>query len=173
MIVYLARHRGSGKSYVGLTRFSLEKRKREHCQPRHRSVFSSAIAKYGEDAFDWSVLEECTSDKALAERERFWIARLQTIHPNGYNFTSGGDGACDRPLVVRQKISAGHLGKPLSPEHRLASSKGWFSGKSWNQGITLSADIRFRMSEAHKGKRHSEETRSKMRESQQRRWAAL
>jgi len=244
MIVYIATHRHSGKSYVGLTKFSLEKRKRQHCVPRSKSVFSQAIAKYGLDAFDWSILQICATPQVLAERERSWIKELGTLHPGGYNFTSGGDGALDMPPEVRQriskskmgkkqseetkakraakakgrkmspefgakirarmlgthlseqtrrrlseiqkgqkrsprsleiraKISASHMGKRLSPEHRAASSKGWFTGKSWNEGLTLSAERRARMSEAHKGKTHSEETRAKMRESHRRRLVAF
>ncbi len=41
------------------------------------------------DAFDFSVLEECNVSE-LDDRERFWIARLNTITPNGYNILPGG-----------------------------------------------------------------------------------
>ena len=46
--------------------------------------------KYGSDAFEWVILEECLPDQ-LDEREMFWIAKKDS-YKNGYNRTLGGGG---------------------------------------------------------------------------------
>lgn len=46
--------------------------------------------KYGEDAFEWYILEECDATK-LNNREMFWINEKDSFY-DGYNQTLGGDG---------------------------------------------------------------------------------
>lgn len=46
--------------------------------------------KYGEDVFEFSVIEE-TKQEDLNARERFWITYYDSVN-NGYNFDYGGDG---------------------------------------------------------------------------------
>lgn len=54
-------------------------------------VFHRASQKYGEENFEWAILEEC-EDNELNEREIYWIAYYDTYN-NGYNATKGGDNA--------------------------------------------------------------------------------
>jgi group I intron endonuclease len=49
-----------------------------------------ALVKYGYDAFDKIVLEECTPNE-MNEREKYWIAQYNSFH-DGYNLTEGGQG---------------------------------------------------------------------------------
>ena len=51
-----------------------------------------AIKKYGLENFKAEVIEECKTTDELLEREKYWIAKLNSKYPNGYNLTDGGDG---------------------------------------------------------------------------------
>lgn len=51
---------------------------------------SRAIRKYGKESFNRTILEECPIEQ-LNEREKYYIAKYNTISPNGYNLTAGGD----------------------------------------------------------------------------------
>lgn len=50
-----------------------------YSQPFHR-----ALREFGYDNFTVEILEECEKEKLL-ERETFWIDKLQSLYPNGYN----------------------------------------------------------------------------------------
>lgn len=84
----------SGKSYVGITRRTLDERWAEHLKlkGRYTKALHAAIRKYGAAAFIKCILleSECWADLCSAERE--FIAELGTLAPHGYNQTTGGDG---------------------------------------------------------------------------------
>ena len=50
----------------------------------------NAIRKYGEDAFEKSIIEICNIEE-LNEREKYWIQYYDSYN-NGYNAALGGDG---------------------------------------------------------------------------------
>lgn len=75
-IIYGARCRCNGKWYIGQTTVGLENRRRQHLKAARNNyghgAFYSAIRKYGEDSFEWVVLEsDITSYDELNEREKF------------------------------------------------------------------------------------------------------
>ena len=47
-------------------------------------AIGKAIQKYGVNNFIFEVIEECSVDM-LDEREKYWILKLNTLTPNGYN----------------------------------------------------------------------------------------
>lgn len=95
--IYVITNDINKKQYVGKTNFSIEKRFQEHkndCQkqrPNERRPLYNAMRKYGIEHFSIKLLEKCSTVKA-AERERYWIKKLDTYGRNGYNATCGGDG---------------------------------------------------------------------------------
>ena len=91
MCIYQIIHWESGNSYVGQTTGKVGKRWKHHCGWKSgcRKV-QNAIKKYGKDAFEFTVLEECETLDQLNEREVHWIKELNTLSPNGYNLDSGG-----------------------------------------------------------------------------------
>jgi group I intron endonuclease len=105
MLIYKATNKTNGKTYIGQTRTSLNKRIDSHMREaragkRSKSAFHNALLKYGSDNFDIQVIEECHTSEELNERERYWIAACNSICPNGYNIESGGQ---DAPLSESTK----------------------------------------------------------------------
>jgi group I intron endonuclease len=97
----------SNKPYVGQTRRIPEKRWKEHCQESlsgKTHALSNAIRKYGAENMKFEVIEECPDDM-LNEREHYWIEKLNSLRPNGYNLRSGG-GVNELCEESRAKISA-------------------------------------------------------------------
>lgn len=87
--IYLIKHRGSGKSYVGQS-IDVERRWKEHESGLSKCpALSAAVAKYGWAQFSCELLENCEPG-SLNEREAFWIAELRTVAPLGYNLNTGG-----------------------------------------------------------------------------------
>lgn len=91
----------NGKIYIGKTQTSIEKRFKEHLKSlddyvnglyKHQTKLYKAMAKYGIDKFNISVVEEVIDDKQLLnEREKYWIDVYKTIE-GGYNISPGGLG---------------------------------------------------------------------------------
>ena len=85
--VYMLTCRVNGKRYVGQS-VNIKRRMKEHKSVRDcKTVISKAIAKYGWDAFDKTVLEFCPVEE-LDEKEIYYIAKLKPE----YNLAEGGSG---------------------------------------------------------------------------------
>lgn len=94
-IIYCIKNTVNEKMYVGQTTKSLKKR-----WSMHRIIAASgkghhlhaSIRKYGVHVFTASIIDTCSTDKELNEKEILWISALNTYGHNGYNETLGGDG---------------------------------------------------------------------------------
>ena len=147
----------NGKSYVGKTEFSIEKRFREHCldskkrTEEHRPLYR-AMNKYGVDKFQVELLEECSTEEAPF-REQYWIGYYKT-YTNGYNATLGGDG---KTYINREEIfSLWNEGKSLKEITELTHHDAtYLSQILQNFGIAQS-DI-FNRSKKHWGDRAPKE----------------
>lgn len=90
-IVYC--HTINGKSYVGYTKYDIEKRLSQHVKKAEKGsklALHCSIRKHGAEAISSEILEEC-DDALLPEREKYWISKLGT-YKGGLNMTEGGDG---------------------------------------------------------------------------------
>lgn len=89
--VYVIKNRINNKVYVGQAK-DTRARFLCHCKPssaRDNSLIDKAIQKYGANNFWFEILEEQVDN--YNERERYWIKRLKSIQPNGYNILDGGE----------------------------------------------------------------------------------
>ena len=93
MCIYTITHRDTGRVYVGQTRGVVKRRWQMHCAPSNKNKrgIGGAIAKHGKDAFDFCVLDLAEGHAQLDHKERFWIDRLNTLTPNGFNLETGGN----------------------------------------------------------------------------------
>ncbi len=92
------------KLYIGQTINTIEKRFNEHLSAARTyhsptMIILKAINKYGENNFHISMVEMISCDskddlrKQLNNKEIYYISYYNSLNPNGYNLTKGGDSA--------------------------------------------------------------------------------
>jgi group I intron endonuclease len=96
-VIYYLYNRESGRGYVGKhCKSNIYTRPKAHLwdavsrginRPLHK-----ALKKYGINSFNIVKLDEAYSLSELNDKEIYWIERLNTLWPSGYNMTTGGDG---------------------------------------------------------------------------------
>lgn len=111
-VIYLRTNLINGKQYIGQSK---DFKQREHSWMSYKTIYANqyltrARNKYGLENFKTEVLEVC-DDSMLDEMERYWIKKLNTIFPNGYNFTTGGTNGAEMTDDVKQRISDANTGK--------------------------------------------------------------
>lgn len=116
-IIYLLTNTINGKQYVGQTTDEkFDARMRAHKYPHKRTAIQHAVRKYGWNAFTTTILE--TSNQDISEREKFWIAKLNTVAPTGYNLTTGGESGKQYDKTSRRKMSE-HRRRVLSDPNKM------------------------------------------------------
>lgn len=104
-LVYQHINKINGKQYVGIT-----KRKPEECWGLNGQKYSTspkfytAIQKYGWDNFEHNILETNLTKDEACEKEQYYIKKFNSLSPNGYNLTTGGEMTI-MSEEARQKLS--------------------------------------------------------------------
>lgn len=146
----------NGKSYIGITSGSLHRRiilHRSHAKKEVRGALQRAIRKYGFNSITVEVIATASGWEELCEMEKVAIVKFNTLAPNGYNVTSGGEGA---------------VGVPISPQQRQAASERtkhlWAQGRMRNRpaGWNHSPEAKLKIADAGKGRIFSDERRAKI-----------
>jgi len=142
--IYTIANTVNGKRYIGsavnisdrVTLHKMSLRRGDH----HSSKLQRAWAKYGEEAFVFEPLLECSRDNLLFYEQRA-IDRFDAAVDGGYNVAKVA-GAAGRGRKVsdetKAKISAAHKGKKRSPEF-CAMRSAIMSGRS--QPVSVRAKI--------------------------------
>jgi len=90
--IYKIQNRINGKIYIGQSR-CISKRWNNHKSAHEERLLHlplyKAFAKYGIENFSFEVVESCLTSE-LNEKERYWISYYNSMVPNGYNSTPGG-----------------------------------------------------------------------------------
>jgi len=146
MIIYKATNKITGKIYVGQTTQPLEKRIKDHVKESKSNIkrpFLLSIKKYGIDNFIFETIDSSSNLDELNDKEIYWIDIYNSVTPNGYNITGGGQG--------KKRISTPELGQRISKglensekwkkllmddeylKKRENNFFGWFKGKKFSQ----------------------------------------
>ena len=107
--IYRVTNNINNKVYIGQTSTSIEKRWTQHksaarTAKNNKIIFYNAINKYGEDNFTIDVIYEVsciTKDELIDELndlEIYYISIYNSLIPNGYNLTSGGNNCSVRNM---------------------------------------------------------------------------
>ncbi|MFP3357597.1 GIY-YIG nuclease family protein [Planococcus sp. SIMBA_143] len=127
--IYKATNTINDECYIGVTRFTLDERKKKHLIDykldtfKHRK-FYAALNEYGEDAFTWEAIDTASNKADAINREKYWIGYYDSCK-HGYNANTGGSGTNGYKYSAEQLkvMSMKKLGVPKSDEHKKAMSK--------------------------------------------------
>ena len=111
----------NGKSYIGITSRTAEKRFAAHIScsiNRPFGIVSFAIKKYGAESVVLSILATVDNWELLCLAEIEAIEKFNTKSPSGYNLTDGGDGCRGfiKSHETREKLRQSNLGKKPTDE---------------------------------------------------------
>jgi group I intron endonuclease len=144
MIIYKITNNINNKIYIGQTIEDLKKRWSRHnwtcTKGRNAMAITNAIIKYGKENFIIEQIDTANTIDELNDKEIYYINKLNSLSPNGYNLTTGGGN------------------KRLSEETKRKISES-------NKGKKRSEETKRKLSESHKGWVPTEETKDKWRKS--------
>jgi hypothetical protein len=125
----------SGKKYIGQTvkHFNSGKKSgylarwKSHISEANRNLnycrlLDNAIRKYGSDNFKVSLICECNTFEELNEKEKYYILIHNSLSPNGYNLTTGGNinnkHSIESNIKKRESMIGKNVGKILQKRIR-------------------------------------------------------
>jgi hypothetical protein len=146
----------NGKVYVGL-----------HTRGKKNylgsgTVLKAAIKKYGRENFERMTLDTFSLPEDGCAKEIFWIQKMNSKTPNGYNLNDGGIGSLNPSEEIRAKLSAAKKGGHQTEATRTKIGAAG-RGNANCLGYHHTAAARANMSAAKKGGHRSAETRAKIR----------
>jgi group I intron endonuclease len=136
----------NGMKYVGYTKNTVEIRLYYHL--KGGKYFHKALHKYGVENFSCEVFLRGLTLEEACYWEIYYIDKLDTLWPNGYNLTKGGNGNHNKPgdfklsETTRKAISFARKGYPLGPmkeetKRKLSASlKGYVFSEERNEKIS-------------------------------------
>lgn len=158
--IYMITNKINGKQYIGQT-INPEARWLKHLSVArgtypYKSYFYNSINKYGPDNFTFEIVLECEACE-LEEKEQEYIAKYNTLYPNGYNLTPGGKKLYkeNNPFYKRKHSEDTKLKLSLANRGRTHTAKWKAEASKRNKGEN----------NPFYGKKHSEESLKKMKDS--------
>jgi group I intron endonuclease len=146
-VIYKLVNLANDKCYVGSTAHFV-KRQRDHiwCLKHNRHFarhLQRAWDKYGEDSFEFIILETVLKPEYLFDREQYWLTLLKPVY--------------NPSLIVNQRSPGWYH----SEETRQKMSQDR-KGRAFSLGRVLSEATKKKIGDSNKGKIKSEETRKKL-----------
>lgn len=159
MGIYQIRNIANGKLYVGSShnidvRFYTHKERLR--KGRHHSIkLQRAWNKWGEESFEFSVIEAVHDTAFLLIREQYWMDLLK-VAKEGYN------------ILPKAGTTLGVKRRPETIAKMSESNKKAFAGRPFTgqrfDGTLFTEEHRRKISEGNKGKIVTQETREKIRQ---------
>ena len=154
--IYLRTNKINGKQYVGQS--GVFKRREAQWRDLTTNYANNQLTedreKYGLENFDVEILADVDTQEESWELEKKYILEYNTLHPNGYNVSTGGGRGFTYQEERNKKISEATkgennywYGKKFSDEHRKKISEG-------NKGKKRSEEFKKHMSEISRGERN-------------------
>lgn len=152
VIIYEAINSANGKSYIGFTAMSLEKRRRLHYNHANTGSpykFHRALITYDLGAWKWEIIAKCNCREDAARIEREKILEHNTFE-TGYNSTTGGERGWSHTVETRQKMSVSTKQNLPCTAFKTGHTP-WNKGKkgvqvAWNKGVPHTREAREKMS---------------------------
>jgi group I intron endonuclease len=114
-IIYSIENKINNRYYIGQTTRNLHERKLEHLRD-NRYPIDRAIQKYGNENFEWKVIDEANDQDVLNMLERLHISRYESLTTQwGYNLESGGSNG-KLAESTKEKIRQANIGKKYLEE---------------------------------------------------------
>lgn len=117
--IYKITNNINGKSYVGQS-INIKDRWKQHIYKAYNekeigynSAIHQAFRKYGEENFSFDVIELCKKEE-LDEKEIYWIKKLNTLSPLGYNILPGGQ----KYRSLKKPSVCSKCGKEISKDNK-------------------------------------------------------
>jgi group I intron endonuclease len=161
--VYCFTNKINNKKYIGLT-CNIKIRYNQHRKATSRAVvFCLAIKKYGFENFEFLILKEGLSLEDAKSFEKKFINEFNSIVPNGYNRTIGGDASVKHSLETIEKIKEKNRIYRLNNPHPMQGRKHSEETKKLIKESALKRKDRL-SGESHWnfGMKHKESTKEKM-----------
>ena len=146
MIIYKSTNKITGKIYIGQTTHTLDKRIKGHIKEskiESNRPFMLSINKYGEDNFTFETIDSANNLDELNDKEVYWINFYDSVSPNGYNVTGGGQGKKMKTTKELSRIISEGLKNSEkwqetknNEEYKIKMEKsfiGWFRCKKFSQ----------------------------------------
>lgn len=164
--IYLITDTTNNKKYTGKHHYHIE----GELDPNYHGsgVIIKNIYKKRPETLKEEYIKTCYSEEEMNSDEQYYIEVFDTLWPNGYNLTKGGNGGVPSE-ETRKKISNSLKGKPMSEEQKkkmsetLIGEKNPFYGKhhSYETKKKISNSLKGKPS-PNKGKPMSEEQKKKL-----------
>lgn len=184
--IYKITNKIDNKIYIGQTiktrpsdRFSQHRYNARHLtQENGVSYLHRAMNNEGIDNFTFEVIEEINND-LLNEREQYWIAFYNSMAPNGYNLTKGGEGTrgYSRSQTLEERVKKSisnkqfYIDHPEAVERCRETTKKLWKDEEYRHKVTESnkkfaqehPDLNKGVNNPMYGKKHTEEALTKIR----------
>lgn len=168
MCIYKIQNKANGQVYIGKTTMKVHKRWTDHLSSAKRSstYIGRSLHKYGREGFTFEVIDIAETEESLNQKETFYIVHYDSMSPNGYNLTSGGEGS-SLTQEVKDRLSFSHAklhGRDRSERMEKKFIKQNFPSL-YNEMVRLNrSEAQLGKTTWMKGKKHSEESLRKMKE---------
>lgn len=149
--VYCYKNKINGKCYVGKTN-SISARKRRHRRNAFidnvKLPFYNALRKYGEDNFEFLILDEFQYEYVILDLEIFYIKLFQSnIKEFGYNVTAGGEGSTgtkhneNQIRVNKERVGSKNKNSKLTEEIVFQIYEDYKSGNYFNDNLSKKYNV--------------------------------
>ena len=171
--IYQIKNKVNGKIYIGSARDIVDRWKK-HKYHLGRNIHGNrylqrAWNKYGENNFEFTIVEKVTEESFLSEIEQKYLDKMKPYSFVGYNMSHDATAptrGTKRSEEVKKKISESKKGHIVTEETRRKLSEALKGEKSPNYGkhFVKSKETCRKISEGNKGKIITESQRKKLSE---------